>query len=110
MLKTGWLDTNGNLTECGEYQHLATARKIVHNNGYQSIINENGRVISDDEILLRHGWIQIDYARNMFFIGWRIYWNHRHHLSPAQKSYLEPYFEEDSIDPLCLEHWQEEMN
>lgn len=111
MLKTGWLDTYGHLHECSEYSHMSKARELQLANKYPDIRDSSGRLVYGDDVLLKHSWVYIGYSAGGFFgpPQWRINWEYGLHLSPAQKEFLKPYFEEDNVSCISKELWDDEM-
>ena len=111
FMKTGWLDTNGHLHECSEYSHMSKAHELQLANNYPDIRDRTGRFVYGDDVLLEHGWVYIGYS-SCCILGspeWRINWKYGLHLSPAQKEFLEPYFEEKNVSQISRELWDDEL-
>ena len=93
-LKTGWLSPTGEFCEAGLYEHIGIAKALADELHLPSYDFQTNRSISDDDKLLRNGWVYIGIG--VFFEHeWRITWWGS--LSPEQIAFLKPYFEESEI-------------
>ena len=105
----GWLSPTGEFIKCALMDHLAVAEDIADKLNYPSYDTVKDRIIHADDRLLRNGWVHI--TRSM--LGSRDYIiNWENHLTPEQKRYLNPIFEnfKDSIDRISICEWEEENN
>lgn len=87
-MKTGWLSPCGDFTECGCYEHLKAADKIVELFGYATFFND--RINDSDDTLMYYGWAYIGKSSidHTYRVGWERF------LTEQQKAFLAPYFEE----------------
>lgn len=83
-LKTGWLFPNGDFYPCGTFEHISCAGKIIGDDSYAR----------PDEILHNCGFAEITVS-NEGAKEWRVYW--KDFLTVAQKIFLKPYFEDDTL-------------
>lgn len=107
IFKMGWLSPEGELIECGSYEHVSVARNIAYQRGY-SQIDANGKKINPDDQLMQNGWAYIgvsDLDQEL-----RIGWNNW--LTNSQKQFLKPYFENEvewrPINQIAKYRWEQE--
>lgn len=110
-LPDGWLDPCGKMYLSSEYD----LSDIVTELHYEDECDSDGRLLPDDELLYRHGWVAIRFYRNKQFKKvWRITWerwgNHCHRLTDQQKAFLKPYFEREIVDEGDRINWIAENN
>ena len=99
-LPTGWLSPTGELIRCPSYAHVQTAYEIAKKTGLLK------REYHADDDLLDAGYVQIGIG-SFFHHGYLINWEYRHTLTPEQKMFLQPYFEnEKAIDASTLMRWK----
>lgn len=87
-LPLGWLSPTGEFVECPVCEHTVVAVEICENLNYEI---KSNRCFVYDDVLLTHGWVHV--SRSL--IGkkeYAIYW--QTHLTPEQKIFLKPYFED----------------
>lgn len=104
-LKTGWLSPTGEFYEAGLYEHYDLARKLADNLNTPTYDFVKNRTISDDDRLLNEGWAYIGIG--VFFEHeWRVGWNYK--LTPEQREFLKPYFEESDLpmNEIAKERWE----
>ena len=107
-LKLGWLSPTGEFTECSNYEHANMALAIAASLGLRSYDFRNERVIHADEALINAGYVLVGRS-TIFFHGWRICWSLYHTLTPEQRQFLEPYFEDESqIEEPTMMRWRDE--
>lgn len=108
-LKTGWLSPTGEFFETGLYEHNEAARRITENIGICDYDFKTNRRISADEQLLRTGWAFIGIGV-YFEHEWRIGWGELP-LTPEQRAFLRPYFEESDIpvNSIAKYRWEEQI-
>lgn len=93
-LKLGWLSPDGELYECGSYDHVSEASKIIKRFDLNDV-DTDFKKIPHDDLLLNKSWVYIGIS----CFGkheWRIIWNK--FLTQYQKDFLKPYF--DNIIPV----------
>lgn len=110
-LPDGWLDPCGQMYLSSEYDLSDIVTELRYEDEYDS----DGRLLPDDELLYRHGWVAIRFYRNKQFKKvWRIIWerwgNHCHRLTDQQKAFLKPYFEREIVDEGDRINWIAENN
>ena len=106
-LKTGWLSPTGEFFEAGLYEHLELARKLEDGVHVPDFDFKTNRRISDDDKLLRNGWVYIGIG--VFFEHeWRIAWEGT--LTPEQRVFLNPYFYDNDIpvNQVAKDRWEAE--
>lgn len=91
MLPTGWLDPEGKIVECRFKHHHETAEKIIAER-YASEELDIFDLPSD--ILLKHGWVNIDMPVKMGR-QYRIFWEEGYHPTEAQKNFIRNYLDEE---------------
>ena len=107
-LKTGWLSPTGEFFETGLYEHNHVAQKIAEEIKLSDYDFKRERRISADENLLRNGWCFIGIG--VFFEHeWRIGWGSQA-LSPEQRIFLKPYFEDSDlpVNVVARDRWEQE--
>ena len=105
-LKTGWLSPTGEFFETGLYEHNSVATKIVDGMNLCDYDFKANRRISADEQLMRNGWAFI--GRGVYFEQeWRVGWGSQK-LTPEQRQFLRPYFEDSDIhmNEIAKERWE----
>lgn len=99
-LQTGWLSPTGEFTSCPSYAHMQTSREIAKKLGLLK------REYRPDDDLIDAGYVYIGIG-SFFHHGWLINWEFHHSLTPEQKSFLKPYFEdEEYIEPTTMMRWK----
>ena len=93
-LKQGWLSPTGEFTECNSYDHIAVARSLAYPLHFPDYDTRTERRVSDDEKLLNAGWAYIGVS-SFLCHEWRIGW--KKNLTPEQRRFLRPYFEESDL-------------
>ena len=83
-LRTGWLSPDGDFYPTGYMEHLAVADEI-----WSSIYN-NSPPNDVDRRLVKLGWCDIKY---LTFLEHGFLFNFERHLTPEQKSVIQPVFE-----------------
>ena len=90
-LKQGWLSPLGELYECGSYDHIDAADKIMRIYKYSNITPHTGFSAASDDILRSNGWVYIGIS-SWGCHEWRIGW--KNFLTESQKAFLKPYFDD----------------
>lgn len=108
-LKTGWLSPTGEFFESGLYEHIDVARKLTDGMGLCDYDFKTNRTISADEQLERIGWVYIGIGV-YFEHEWRIGWGMQP-LTPEQRTFLKPYFEDSDIpmNQVAKDRWELEL-
>ena len=98
-LKTGWLFPNGELYPCDTFEHISCAREIIGDYSYS--------YARPDEVLHECGFAEISIS-SLGVKEWRVYW--KNFLTVAQKNFLKPYFEDDTLpmEKAAKIRWEQE--
>ncbi len=106
-LKTGWLSPAGEFTRAAYFDHISVATTIDDDLNLPDCDPKTGRRLQPDEKLINAGYVLI--GRSMISHGWRIEWSLYHTLTPEQRQFLAPYFEDrDHIESWALMRWEDE--
>ena len=108
-LKTGWLSPTGEFFEAGLYEHYSLAQKLSDGLSMPSYDFKRERSISADDQLLNAGWAYVGIGV-YFEHEWRIGWGMQP-LTPEQRAFLKPYFEDSDIpmNTVAKERWELEL-
>ena len=108
-LKLGWLSPTGEFTECGGYEHYSAARSIAESLKLHTFDSDSYRRVDEEDAVINAGYVLIGRSE-LFFHGWRILWSIYHTLTPEQRRFLSPYFDDESqIEEMTLVRWKEEQ-
>ncbi len=108
-LKTGWLSPSGEFTPCSYYEHYSTARVIAAALQVPSYDFKKERRIDEEQAIIDAGYVLVGRS-TVFFHGWRIEWSLYHTLTPEQRQFLEPYFQDASqIEEMTMMRWKDEL-
>ena len=103
-LKTGWLSPTGEFFEAGVYEHLEVSHGLASKTNIPDYDFQKGRRISDDEKLLRSGWVYV--GSSFLSHEWRVAWGRR--MTPEQRLFLRPYFEDKDLpmNAVAKDRWE----
>ena len=104
-LKSGWLSPTGEFFETELYEHIERANELAENLHAPDYDFKTNRRISCDDKLLCAGWVYIGIG-TFFEHEWRVGW--KRSLTPEQKAFLKPYFEESDIpmNQVAKDRWE----
>ena len=105
-LETGWLSPLGEFFEAGLYEHIEVAKRLAEGMNLCDYDFKTNRRISADEQLERAGWVYIGIGV-YFAHEWRIGWGELP-LTPEQRVFLRPYFEDSDIpmNEVAKDRWE----
>lgn len=107
-LRQGWLSPSGEFVECNSYDHLCVARSLAGHLNTPDYDQRRERTVSADEKLMNAGWVYIGISSFMCH-EWRIGW--ARDLSPEQRIFLKPYFEDGDglpVNDVAIMRWEME--
>ena len=104
-LKTGWLSPTGEFFEAGVYEHIEVSHRLASKTNIPDYDFRKERGISDDEKLLRCGWVYVGIS-SFFSHEWQVAWERR--MTPEQRLFLRPYFEDKdiSMNVVAKDRWE----
>ena len=103
-LKQGWLSPTGEFYECASYDHLELAKELSRP---IRVYDLNIEYTEPDDLLLANGWVYIGISSFMCH-EWRI--GRWANLTPEQKLFLAPYFENSilPVNKMSQTRWEED--
>lgn len=106
-LRTGWLSPSGEFFPAPYGRHIDYAYEIAACLHLPDYDFNTERRIHADEKLINSGYVLI--GRSHFWSGWRIEWSLYHTLTPEQRIFLSPYFDDKSqIETSTYMRWEVE--